>query len=174
MPDLEHCYITIQGYQVRIDQEDLERVSQFKWRVTVGAKGRQRVVTSKRGPQGVRSQTLGKILMNPPNGKQVYPRRYRDELNYCKSNLIVCTIKERQMLLPKHLTETSSIYKGVSKVKNTTLWRTQIEVDGHSINLGNFESEESAALKYNRAASQYFGEFCYQNRMGRKKIRSTA
>lgn len=71
MSDLKHCYLLIQGHRVRIDEEDLARVTRLKWRITTGASGRIRVVTSKRTPKGVRSQTLGKFLMNPPLGKQV-------------------------------------------------------------------------------------------------------
>src|SRR4051794_40650135 len=109
------CYINVHpGFKVKIDREDLERVSAHSWRVTFGTQGRKRVVTSIRGPNGVRSLTLGKFLMNPPAGKQVYPRRFNDALDYRKSNLIVCTLQERQQLLPKKRVGTTSSYRGVS------------------------------------------------------------
>ena len=167
MTDRPHCYFVISPkYKVRIDVEDLERISARKWRVTTGANGRLRVVTSQRGPKGVRSMTLGKFLMDPPKGMQVYPRRFKEELNYCKSNLIVCTVKERQRLLPKSPSNRTSIYRGVSLTKRGT-WRAQIEVNSVCYNLGEFIVEDDAAEAYNKAAMKHFGPLCYQNRIDR-------
>lgn len=156
------------GFKVKIDREDLKRVSKHSWRVTYGTTGRKRVVTSIRLAKGVRSLTLGKFLMKPPKGKQVYPRRYQDELDYRKSNLIVCTLKERQRLLPKNRADASSPFRGVSFDKASGKWRASIEVDGHSINLGQFRVESEAALAYNKAARKYFGSLAYQNQVGRR------
>jgi ribosomal protein S18 len=154
--------------KVKIDREDLDRVSAHSWRVTWGTTGRKRVVTSIRGPKGVRSVTLGKFLMKPPKGKQVYPRRFNEELDYRKSNLIVCTLSERQRLLPKNRTGATSGFRGVSFDKSGKKWRASIEVDGLSINLGLFNSESEAALAYNKAAREHFGDLAYQNQPGRK------
>lgn len=154
---------TSSGLKVKIDQEDLERVSQYSWRVTKATTGRLRVVASIPTSKGYKTVTLGKFLMNPPKGKQVYPRRFNETLDYCKENLIVCTLKERQRLLPKKRSENSSKYRGVSYSKGSKKWRAGIQVEGHSINLGEFKSEREAALAYNKAAKKYFGEFAYQN-----------
>ncbi len=161
------CYLSVSpDLQVKIDREDLDRVSAHKWRATKGTTGRLRVVTSIRGPKGVKTITLGKFLMDPPPGKQVYPRRFNDGLDYRKSNLIVCTLQERQRLLPKKRSKTTSSYRGVSYSKADGRWRAGIEVDGRSINLGHFDTEEEAALAYNAAARHHFGDMAYQNRVG--------
>lgn len=163
------CYVKVHpGMKVKIDREDLKRVEKHSWRVTYGTTGRKRVVTSVRGPKGVRSLTLGKFLMNPPKGKQVYPRRFNEELDYRKGNLIVCTLKERQRLLPKNRTDASSNFRGVSRDRASGKWRASIEVDGHSINLGQYKLESEAALAYNKAAKKYFGSLAYQNQVGRR------
>ena len=167
MADKEWCYLSIHpDLQVKIDREDLERVSKHSWRVTKGTTGRMRVVTSIRGPKGVRTLTLGKFLMDPPKGMQVYPRRFNDGLDYRKSNLIVCTLQERQRLLPKKRKDATSHYRGVSYSRVDGTWRAGIEVEGRSINLGNFSTEDEAALAYNEAARKYFGDLAYQNRVG--------
>jgi AP2-like factor (euAP2 lineage) len=160
------CYITAgENDQVKIDSEDREIVEQHSWRVTNATTGRRRVVTSIRTPKGARTLTLGAFLMKPPPGKQVYPRRFNDELDYRKDNLIVCTLKERQQQLPKKRAATSSQYRGVSLTKSTGKWRAAIEVEGKSINLGSFVTEEEAALAYNRAAKTHFGASAYQNQL---------
>lgn len=163
-------YVSVHpGLKVKIDKEDLERVKQHSWRVTKGTTGRNRVVTSIRGPEGVRTMTLGKFLMKPKKGKQVYPRRFNEGLDYCKSNLVVCTLAERQRLLPKKRVKTSSSYRGVSYSASRKSWRAGIEVKGRSINLGIFKSEDAAAEAYNKAARQHFGDMAYQNQVGKKK-----
>jgi hypothetical protein len=159
------------GQKVKIDSSDLKRVDQHSWRVTKGTTGRPRVVTSIRGPKGVAQVTLGKFIMRPPRGKQVYPRRFNEGLDYRRSNLIVCTLQERQQLLPKTRLGATSTYRGVSKVRKTKLWRAAIEVDGKSMNLGHFKSEHEAAISYNRAAKKYFGNIAYQNQVGRREYK---
>jgi AP2-like factor, euAP2 lineage len=163
------CYFTPRpGVKIKIDREDLARVQKRKWRVTKSTTGRPRVVTSIATPKGARSVTLGKYLMNPPKGKQVYPRRFNEGLDYRKHNLVVCTLQERQMLLPKKRSATTSKYRGVSFSTRDRKWRAAIEVDGRSIGLGSYGSEEMAALAYNKAARKYFGKIAYQNPVGRR------
>ena len=111
------------GHKVKIDQEDLKRVSEHTWRVTKGTTGRLRVVTSIASSAGYKTTTLGKFLMKPTKGKQVYPRRFNQELDYRKSNLVVCTLKERQRRLPKKRTELSSKFRGVSYSMISRKWR---------------------------------------------------
>lgn len=157
-------YITVHpNTKIKVDRSDLTRINKHKWRITYGASGRPRVVTSVRTETGVKNITLGAFLKKPPKGKQVYPRRFLDGLDYRKDNLIVCTLKERQRLLPKKRKDASSVYRGVSYSKSTKNWRAGIEVDGTSINLGNFAKEREAALAYNKAARKYFGSLAYQN-----------
>ena len=162
------CYIPVHpNRKAKIDREDLERVSEHKWRVTEGTTGRLRVVTSVRAPAGVKNITLGRFLMKPGKTKQVYPRRFNEGLDYRKGNLIVCTLQERQRLLPKNRKKATSSYRGVSKSSDGK-WRAAIEVDGRAINLGHFERESQAAHAYNRAAREHFGTSAYQNQVGRR------
>lgn len=157
------CYIDVSGESVKVDSEDLPRIQERNWRITKGTTGRPRVVTSMKTEKGYRNVTLGAFLMEPPKGKQVYPRRFNEGLDYRKSNLIVCTLKERQRLLPKKRVETSSIYRGVSYSTGTKKWRAGIEVEGKTLNLGEYDTENAAALAYNKAAKEHFGDLAYQN-----------
>lgn len=158
------------GHTVKVDKEDVERIMQHSWRVTKGTTGRARVVTSVRTKQGVKTITLGKFLMDPPDGKQVYPRRFNDGLDYRKDNLVVCTLQERQRLLPKKRKDATSEYRGVSFSRSEKKWRAAIEVNGVSMYIGSFETESAAALAYNEEARKHFGDVAYQNSVTRKKI----
>lgn len=165
-PLKDWCYFPLnKGFKVKIDKEDLERVSKYQWRVLQKESGRFKVITSIKTEKGNRTLSLGQFLMNPPPGKMVYPRRFVEGLDYRKSNLVVCTMKERQRLLPKKRKEGSSQFKGVSYMAKTKKWRATIKVDGKAIYLGTYESEIEAAKAYNKAAKEYFGEHAYQNQV---------
>lgn len=157
-------YIPVnKGHRAKIDAEDYDRVIKHTWRVIKKGSGRLKVVTNVVTPKGNRQVSLGHFLMNPPKGKMVYPRRFLDGLDYRKSNLIVCTMRERQQILPKSRHHGTSKYKGVSFVQSLKRWRASIKVNGKSKSLGVFTNETDAALAYNKAARELFGESSYQN-----------
>jgi AP2-like factor (euAP2 lineage) len=155
--------------KVKIDEEDFERVNKHSWRVTLTTTGRERVVTAYREDGKVKTITLGRFLIKVKKGQQVYPRRFQESLDYRKDNLVACTLQERQRLLPKNRKDATSKYRGVSFIRSHDLWRAGIMVDGKSINLGNFKSEDAAALAYNKAARKHFGYIAYQNNVSQRK-----
>lgn len=160
--------------KAKIDKEDLARCSKHTWRVVTKDTGRRKVVTNIIDSKGRNRQiSLGQFLMNPSKGKMVYPRRFMDGFDYRKENLIVCTMAERQRILPKARKGGSSRYKGVSYIRSKKRWRAAIKVGGRSITLGHFRTEEEAAHAYNKAAAQNFGPNTYQNQIkptrGRRK-----
>lgn len=164
------CEIKISGRKVKIDKEDLGRVEAHTWRVITSATGRLRIVSSIRFGKKIKTVTLGNFLMKPKKGKQVYSRRFNEGLDFRKDNLIVCSMAERQRLLPKRRVNTSSKYRGVSYQATSKKWRAAIKVDGKNINLGEYKKEDEAALAYNKAAMKYFGKIAYQNPVGRKPV----
>jgi hypothetical protein len=158
------CYLKVNpNHKAKIDQEDLDRVSAHTWRVIEKDSGRLKVVTSVKTPRGSRQVSLGQFLMKPPKGKMVYPARFMEGLDYRKSNLVVCTMKERQRLLPKSRNHGTSKFRGVSFVSSKKRWRASIKVDGKSISLGLYKNEQDAATAYNKASREHFGKIGYQN-----------
>ncbi len=59
--------------------------------------------------------------------------------------------------------DSSSIYLGVSFMKKNGKWEVKIWVNGKSIFLGIYSTQEEGALAYNRAAVKYHGEFANLN-----------
>ncbi len=162
------------GESVKVDAEDFDRITEKSWRVIYSGKANKpSVITSIRTGESVRTMTLGQFLMKPKKGQLVYPRRWQQGLDYRKSNLIVCSMKERQRMLPKRADTSTSLYKGVSFVKSKKVWRARIEKNGRSHYLGDFDREDHAALAYNKAAKEMFGDIAYQNQIVRNRERRT-
>jgi hypothetical protein len=154
------------GEKVKVDTEDFEDISSKSWRVIYTGKTKKpSVITSIRTGESVRTMTLGQFLLEPKKGKLVYPRRWQQGLDYRKSNLIICTMKERQRMLPKRADKSTSIYKGVSFVKSKKIWRARLEKNGQSFYIGDFENEDHAAQAYNKTAKEMFGDIAYQNQI---------
>ena len=157
--------------KAKVSAEDYESVSEHSWRTITTGSGRMKVVTSISTSKGSRQITLGAFIIEPPKGKQVYARRFVDGFDYRRNNLIVCTMKERQRILPKSRNYGTSIYKGVSFFKKNKKWRAGIRVNGQSIHLGFFTNEASAAEAYNKAAKDHFGVNAYQNQIKKSSPR---
>jgi AP2-like factor, euAP2 lineage len=157
------------SYQAKVDAEDYDRLMKHTWRVITKPSGRKKVVTNIVDSEGKNRQiSLGQFLMSPPPGKMVYPRRFMEGFDYRKENLIVCTMAERQKILPKSRRHGTSRFKGVSFITSKKQWRAAIKVNKKSITLGHFKTEEDAALAYNKAAREHFGDQAYQNRVEKK------
>ena len=65
----------------------------------------------------------------------------------------------------KSLKNSSSPYKGVSWARVSKKWYACIKINGKSKNLGSYESEKHAALKYNTAAYLVQGKYAVYNKV---------
>lgn len=82
--------------------------------------------------------------------------------NNRKSNLRICNMHENARNV-KPRKNTSSQYKGVCYEKATGKWVATIHKDKITYKLGRFLNEEEAAIAYNNAAKELFGEYAYLN-----------
>ena len=93
-------------------------------------------------------------------GKEVIDHKNGDGLDNRRDNLRVCT-RSQNRRNSKPNKNTSSVYKGVFKSRNK--WNASITVKYKIIRLGTFKSEIEAAVAYDKAAINFFGEFAYKN-----------
>lgn len=88
--------------------------------------------------------------------------RDHDGLNNQRSNLRPATEQQNRRNTRKRLGY-SSQYKGVYWSKQKRRWHALITIDSRSRNLGFYTSETEAALAYDDAAREVFGEFACIN-----------
>jgi hypothetical protein len=82
-----------------------------------------------------------------------------------KQNLRNCTKIENSRNSKPRRNNMSSKYKGVSRFKGTNSFRAYIVINRKQKHLGMFTDEDQAAMAYNNAATQYFGEFARLNKI---------
>jgi hypothetical protein len=78
-----------------------------------------------------------------------------------KANLREATRSQQTANARKTSRPKSSIYKGVCRFRGA--WVARIQPDGKCIHLGTFHDEKEAALAYDNAAREMFGEFANTN-----------
>ena len=84
-----------------------------------------------------------------------------NKLDNRSCNLRVCTMAQNNMNTgPK-----TGKYKGVHWSKTQKKWVSQITKDGKTQTLGSFGTEEAAAIAYNKAATELYGEYAYINKV---------
>jgi hypothetical protein len=110
----------------------------------------------------------------PETGKQIFVHQLlsgikdidhadRNGLNNLRSNLRPATRQQQQANHKKHSDGTTSPYRGVSWHKETKKFRAAIVFSGKQKHLGLFAEEADAARAFNKAATEYFGEFASLN-----------
>lgn len=138
-----------------VDASDYLLVKQYKWSLSNNGY----VVTRKsRGSIGLSSLVLGihatkQMVVDHING---------DTFNNRKCNLRQCTTQQN-FQNQKIKTNNSSGFKGVFWDKRLKRWRARIKVNYVGKHLGCFSKKEDAALAYNNAAIENFGEYARLN-----------
>lgn len=106
------------------------------------------------------SEMLHRVIMDAPRNLQVDHINH-NTLDNRKENLRLCTPQENNRNL-RPIKKTSA-YKGVFFCKQTNKWSSAIQINGKTIRIGRFDSEEFAAQKYDSVARILHGEFSYLN-----------
>jgi hypothetical protein len=153
------------GRATFIDDEDWPLVAGYRWRVYEVAR------RPGRKPGGPYAQTwirrddgrLTSLLMHKLiTGWPMTDHINHDGLDNRRANLRPATAAQNQQNQRSH-SGTSSMYKGVTWDRQHSSWRASIHVNRRNCFLGLFASEPAAAVAYNAAALDAFGEYACLN-----------
>ena len=155
-----------QGYEALVDDFDYQFLQKYKWHVVFKRKhGKPYAQTTIHISGSGKSRVKMNIMMHKllVNTKNHVDHIDGNTLNNQRFNLRSATNTENHQNIGKFNRSTTSKYKGVSKRKNSKLWRATIKVQGKQLELGFFASELDAAKAYNNAAIKYFMSFAKLN-----------
>ncbi len=142
-----------------IDAGDFDFVSERTW--FHGKRGYPVSHTSRKSPEGQKTEPLHKYLLRPDDGFDV-DHISGNKLDNRRRNLRVCS--HQQNMFNQKLRETNTTgYRGVSYSKNAGKYEAYISRDGRKIHLGLFVSAEEAAEVRDNAAVRLFGEYAGLN-----------
>lgn len=151
------------GYIAIVDDEDFERVSEFKWRAKTQVQRRTvyAIRSVRREDGGWTTEGLHRFILSPPHGITV-DHIDRNGLNNRRENLRFATTNENGQNRRKGINNTSG-YMGVSWHKGTGKWRAQISVNGRDKHLGYYEFPIEAAKARDKTARELHGKFASLN-----------
>jgi hypothetical protein len=149
-----------QGLVALVDDQDYEALAQHSWcamhfkldHVYAG-----RMIPTPDGPRCQRQVSMHRVLLGEPDGHVSHLDG--DGLNNCRANLRTATraeIQHRKVPLGG-----ASRFKGVTWSQGR--WLARLSRSGIRLYLGRFSTEEAAAMAYDRAAVEQFGELAQLN-----------
>jgi hypothetical protein len=114
-----------------------------------------------RTPEGKKTTVLLHSLLLP-DAKMV-DHKNQNGLDNQRVNLRPATGTQNQGNRRKNKNGVTSAYRGVSWQKDREKFYAQITFNGKVHNLGRFTNQQHAAIAYDKAAVQHFGEFARLN-----------
>lgn len=149
------------GYSAMVDNEDFERINQYKWHIGIEETRKYALRTIHVKGQKDKSQRMHRLVLNY-FGKLDIDHKDLDGINNQKSNLRICTHSQNLQNTLKAV-DNKSGYKGVTwhydYDKKWGKWLARIRINKKLIFLGYFDDKKEAAIAYNKAVIKYFGEF---------------
>lgn len=148
------------GHVALVDDADAGLVMKYRWRSwkqrKTGVIYALATTPRSEGHQNIRMHNLiaGQLYVDHRDG---------NGLNNQRGNLRPATNQQNSANAPGR--GGSSKYKGVCFRRRSGRWRAYIRVNGAQIDLGEFRTEVEAAIAYNSAAAEHFGEFARPNKI---------
>ncbi len=168
-----------QGKMALVDDEDFEKVSQFKWFAIYNKK--TNAFSAGKKIRGLDNKKriiyMHQFIMGSHLKGTNYSVNHIDSnlLNNQKINLRVCNSSQRSANKTINSKNNTSGYKGVSFDKSRSKYIAVIQIKSKKLTIGRFHSLSEAALAYNKKAIEVFGEFAsINNIMGGRQDRISA
>jgi hypothetical protein len=161
-------YSKIYGsHVVYYDDIDHELVSGYHWMISKGKKGvfyARGYIGKKSGGNGVHDKArMHRLIMNCPEDLQI-DHIDGNGLNNQRVNLRVAKNAQNCRNQRAH-SDSLTGYKGITFVKKKKLYFARIRVNNKLISLGRSKDLKKAVIRYNEAATKYFGEFAFLNKI---------
>lgn len=150
-----------QGQVAIVDEEDYEKVNQFKWHAQWSPRTQSYYAVRTTYPNGYKHKALA-IRMHSFLMGEMADHKNHDTLDNQKDNLRPTTFLQNGANKQLSRRNTSG-YKGVSLERSRAKWKASIMHDGKPKNLGRFDDPLDAAKAYDAAAKELFGEFAHLN-----------
>jgi hypothetical protein len=154
-----------QGFFAKVDDEDFELASKYKWRLHRNRSGNLYAIAH--GPRNHYKRDefkLHRLIMGVTDPKIQIDHKDNDGLNCQKDNLRICTNRENSR--NKFYIRSKSGFKGVhsrGRVVISKPYAACIVVNKKNIYLGFFKDPVEAAKCYDRKALEIFGDFANTN-----------
>lgn len=158
-----------------VDDEDFESVNQFRWSEKPSLKTSYACSGIKQSDGKFKNISLHRFILKINNPKIYVDHKDHNGLNCQKNNIRTATPSQNQM---NSIGRGKSKYLGVhiriqktkyfskklgQRIYTCKMFVSQIRTGGKQICLGQFKTEEEAALCYNVAAKKYHREFANLN-----------
>ena len=161
LPDTRTIPLT-QGQVAIVDAADFERLSQWKWYAHLEHNGYRAYRQTPRVEGRQRTQSMHRAIIDAPASMMVDHINH-DPLDNRRANLRLCTRIENGRNRRGSQAGSSSQFLGVSWHKGDGKWHARIAVNRRPKLVGSFTCEIAAALAYDAAARELFGEFANPN-----------
>jgi hypothetical protein len=150
------------GYTALVDDEDYESVSALKWQADVKPKTVYAIRATRKDDGTKTTQYLHRFIMGVTDRKLDVDHEDHNGLNCQRNNLRIATRSQNNANVHKRK-GTSSQFKGVTWDKLKSKWQSRFRAGGQRKSLGYFNDEVQAAVAYDLAARERFGEFASCN-----------
>ena len=144
------------GLYATIDAADFEVVSRYSWAAQETTGG----VYAKTWVAG-KNLYIHRVIMEVIDSKIHVDHRNQNTLDNRRENLRLTDKFGNARNRAPNKRRKHTRYKGVTL--RGKRWEAKIKIKGEVVNLGRFETDIEAALAYDRAARELFGEFAYLN-----------
>ncbi len=143
------------GLSYTIDREDFERMNDYVWHNNTHGY----LVCCIGGRKNRKRLTMHRLLMGYPAGFDI------DHINRDKKDNRKCNLRLATRTQNNGNRRRNWEYKGVFYQTRATKrpWYASMSQNNKTVYLGAFSTKEQAALAYNEAAKEYFGEFALLN-----------
>jgi len=146
------------GMVTQVDDEDQEKYGHLKWRLLNG-----RYPYRQEGRRGeIRGVLLHRLIAGAGKGDHVHHRN-GDKLDNRRANLEVLSPSDHHRHHERHAGPKRGGYKGVCWDTRKRKWLAQIDRGQGTKFIGYFDTEERAALVYDKAAYEVWGDEAYFN-----------